>query len=276
MRLLSPALVACLTLAVPLGPASAQPAARNVTFMANMNEYAGMGLANQNYSACWSYVHTDGSEYAVIGVYSGTAIYNVTNPSAPYRVAFIAGPPSIWREMKSYQTWIYLVTEGGGAGEGVQIVRMTNPESPILVGTYATNFVRSHTVSVDPARALLICNGTRNSAGEQTGVRILSLANPEAPAELATWPAGVPPPVPVDLYVHDSVPVGNRLYASSINSGRQRVLDFTNPSAPFEIASWVTPGAYTHNAWPDATGNYLYVTDEVPGKKLAVYDISNL
>ena len=73
------------------------------------------------YSACWSYIHPDGREYAVLGTSGGAAIYNVTNPSAAYRVAFIPGPPSIWREIKQYRYWIYIVTEGHGPGQGLQI-----------------------------------------------------------------------------------------------------------------------------------------------------------
>jgi len=261
---------------------------RNVTLLSNRNDYpAPPGTSHINYSACWGYVHGDGREYAIIGVGNGhpnnlgpqgAAIYNVTDPTNPYQVGFIPGPPSQWREMKSYRNWIYIVTEGTGAPNvGLQIVRMTNPESPLLVGTYTTNFIRSHTVSVDTARALLICNGTRSS-NAATGMRILSIANPEAPVELATWPpiGAYVPPNPDTLYHHDSVPVGNRLYASSIYGGIMRVFDISNPAAPSLIARWSYAGGFSHNAWPDASGNVLYVTDEVNGQPLKVFDISNL
>ena len=93
---------------------------------------------------------------------------------------------------------------------------------------------------------------TRDAAGNQAGMRILSLANPENPVELTWWPGGAIP-MPTLYYVHDSVPIGNRLYTSSIYLGYERILDFTNPAAPTEIASWTYPGAFTHNAWPDAS-----------------------
>ena len=262
-------LLAALTLAVPFAASAVTPATRNLQFMANKDDYAAAG-----YSACWAYIHEDGREYAVIGTGSGTAIYNVTNPAATYQVGFIAGPTSLWREMKSYRNWIYVVTEGTGALQGLQIIRMTNPEAPVLAATYTGTFVRSHTVSVDTARAVLICNGTRNSGGLATGLRVLSLANPEAPVEIGTWPGGAIP-VSETNYVHDSVPIGSRLYASSINAGIQRVLDFTNPAAPTQTSSWTYGGAFTHNAWPDATGNWLYVTDEVGGEPLKIFDISS-
>src|SRR4029434_3939442 len=191
----------------------------------------------------WGYVHSDGREYALLGVgngnfsqpLQGTAIYNVTDPDNVYQVGFIPGPKSQWREMKSYRNWIYVVTEGTGSmAQGIQIIRMTNPESPVLVGTYQTpDFVRSHTVSVDTSRALLICNGTRAENGLQAGMRFLSLANPEAPVEIAAWPGGVYAAAALDtFYTHDSVPIGNRLYAASIYAGIMRVFDISNPAVP--------------------------------------------
>jgi choice-of-anchor B domain-containing protein len=265
--------------------ALAQPATRNFIFKAQKNDYP-PAPGGQNYSACWSYVHSDGREYATIGVNGvgagprGTAIYNVTDPAAPYLVGLIPGPPSIWREMKSYRDWIYVVSEGGGTGYGLQIIRMTDPESPVLAATYTTNFITSHTVSVDTTRGLLICNGTRAATGDWTGIRILALNNPgigatpETPVEVSTWPGVFP--VPNDQYVHDSVPIGDRLYAACIYGGVERVLDIGDPAAPAEIASWGYPGGFTHNSWPDATGHWLYVTDEVNGEPLKVFDISSL
>lgn len=257
------------------GTALAQAVTRNLTLEANLNEYPPVAGSpfGAGYSSCWSYIHGDGREYAAIGTTNGTAIYNVTDPDAVYRVGFIPGPYSAWREMKSYRNWIYIVTEGDGPGLGVQVVRMTDPEAPLLVATYTGAFHRSHTVSVDTARALLVCNGTTGASGS-AGLRVLSLANPEAPVEVGAWPAGTPP-FTSDLYVHDSVPIGNRLYASSIYAGIQRILDFTNPAAISQVSGWSYPGAFTHNAWPDETGSFLYVTDEVNGEPLKVFDISS-
>ena len=259
------------------GDARALVPARNMTLLAHLDEYPVAPPGSQySYSACWSYVHGDGREYALLGVGSGTAIYNVTDPATTYRVAFIPGPASIWREMKSYRNWIYVVTEGTGSGEGLQIIRMTDPEHPVLAATRTTDFVRSHTVAVDTASALLVCNGTRDASGYAAGLHVLSLADPESPAELSRWPAGAGI-VPYQQYVHDCVLAGNRLYAASVYIGTERVLDITNPAAPLELASWTYPGAYyTHNSWPDASGRWLYVADEQNGQTLRVFDVASL
>ena len=281
MRFPRPAPWAALPLAwLAVAPSAlAQIPMRNMTLKSHFDDYPSPS-GSTNYSACWSYIHSDGREYAVIGAGGGTAIYNVTNPGNAYRVGFIPGPNSPWREMKSYRNWIYVVSEGGGTGEGLQIIRMTDPEHPALAATYTANFHLAHTVSVDTARALLVCNGTRLNLGggngySQSGMRILSIANPEAPVERSYWPA-IALPIPDSLYVHDCVMVGNRLYASSVYSGILRVLDVTDTAAPTQITSWTYPGAFTHNSWPDASGNWLYVTDEVNGQLLKIFNISNL
>ena len=152
---------------------------------------------------------------------------------------------------------------------------MTDPEHPLLVRTWSGTFNHSHSVAVDTTRALLFCNGTRNNAQQGTGMGILSLADPENPVELAMWPGGFISGED-DRYVHDCVAVGNRVYASSVYSGHVRILDLTNPAAPFEMTSWTYPGGFTHNSWPDVTGRYLYVTDEVNGEPLKIFDIANL
>ena len=145
--------------------AQAQVSTRNLQLLSHWNEDPPVVNSpfGAGYSSCWSYVHGDGREYAIIGTTNGTAIYNVTDPVNSYRVGFIPGAYSAWREMKSYRNWIYVVSEGYGGppAPGVQIIRMTDPEHPVLAATYSTNFQTAHTVSVDTTRALLICNGTR-------------------------------------------------------------------------------------------------------------------
>src|SRR5262245_17241801 len=261
----------------------AQVTSRNATLLAHVNEY-GVPASGQAYaySACWSYVHTNGSEYAVIGASSGTAIYRVTNPSSPVKVGFIPGPPSIWREMKQYRNWMYVVTEGHGPGEGLQIIRMTNPQQPVLAATYTANgtLASAHTVTVDSTRALLVLNGSKSDAGNNsdyplTGMRVFSLANPEAPVEISVWPTSGP--YTDQNYVHDAVVRDGRLYASHVYGQTIEVLDISNPAAPISLASWTYPNAYyTHNSWPDASGHYLYVTDERNGETLRVFDITDL
>src|SRR5437867_321094 len=70
--------------------AVAQVAARNLVLMSHRNDYpTPISPFYSAYSACWSYIHGDGREYAVIAAFTGTAIYNVTDPSDPHLSGFI-------------------------------------------------------------------------------------------------------------------------------------------------------------------------------------------
>jgi choice-of-anchor B domain-containing protein len=257
--------------------ATAQIATRNMQFLAQRDDYA-PAPGTRGYSSCTSYIHPDGREYAVLGVRTGTAIYNVTDPANTRLVAFIPGPASQWRNMKSYRSWIYVSTEGLGPSPppGIQIIRMADSEHPVLAATWTGTFIRCHTVAVDTARALLICNGARNAGGHGVGMFILSIASPESPVELAQWPGGRYLDYADSQYVHTSFVRGSLLFASCIDGGKVRVFDLGNPAAPVEISSWSYPGAYTHTAALDRTGRWLYVTDEVKGEPLKIFDVSDL
>ena len=236
---------------------SGMPISRNVQLLAHFNNFT-------RYSACTAYVHPDGREYAVLGTETGTSIVNVTNPSASYEVAFIPGLSSWWREMKQYRTWLYVSTEA--IGGGIQIIRMTDPEHPVLVSTYAAAFNREHTVTVDTTRALLILNGTR-ATSTMTGMHLLSLANPEAPVDLGFYNGD---------YIHDSWMRGTRLHAFCISSDTVRIFDTSNPAAPVQQAFWTYPGAKPHSGETSKDGRYLFVCDEVNYATLKVFDIQNL
>ncbi len=244
----------------------AEPQGRNVELLSQMDNYAG-------YSACWSYVHHDGREYAILGTTTGTSIVRLTDPRNPVEVDFIGGPPSDWREMKQYRDWVYVCSEGTGTGRGIQIISMENPDNPRLVRTYRTGFDTAHTVSIDTTRAILYCNGT------SIGMVALALqpqagatnASPTSPQEIGVFS---------DYYLHDLHLRGTLGYASAINNGFESILDLSVPAnlyagaATVEIKRWNTPANFTHNSWTTKNGDYLIVTEENSGGKPKVYDIS--
>jgi choice-of-anchor B domain-containing protein len=270
-------LLALLACALTPVLASAQVTLRNMELKSHWDEYTTPDpQVGNEYNSCWSYVHGDGREYAVIGTAQGTAIYNVTDPVNSYRVAFIPGRHSGWRNMKSYREWIYVTNEGAGNPEGMQIISMANPENPVLTGSYTATFARAHTMHIDTTRAMLFINGARAFASPgsypDVGTRILSLANPAAPVEVGQFGQGNYP----EQYAHDSFQRGTMLYLANIISGKVRVINSAVPGTLVELTSWTYPGAFTHNLWTNDAGTVLYVTDEVNGEPLKVFDISDV
>jgi choice-of-anchor B domain-containing protein len=215
----------------------------------------------ENSSDIWGY--SDGATHlAILGSRTGTLFINVTNPFNPTQAGFIPGPTSIWRDIKTYQHYAYIVTEGGGGGSGMQIVDLSDPLDPQLVNTYSVNFTTTHNLWIDTQRGHAYLVGTNN------GTRIVDLSNdPENPVEIGSWS---------DRYVHDAYVFDEIAYFAEIFSGLHEIFDVSDVSNPELLASWITPDSFTHNSWVNDDATLLVTTDEQTGGHLTAYDISDL
>ncbi len=230
---------------------SALAQGNGVTLLAKVKNY-------QEYNDIWGYTAPNGDEYAIVGTNTGTVFYDCTNPSNPVEVGFINGPNSIWRDMKTYSHYAYIVTEGGG---GVQIVDLSNPNNPTLVKTWGTqHWTNAHNIAIDTADGKAYICGTNN------GTRVLDLtSNPETPSLVATY---------WSPYVHDLHVQNGQAHLSEIYGGEYRVVNIANLS--FGTKDKIkTPGRFTHSSWANETDTLCVTTDEVNGGRIALYDISN-
>ncbi|MEX0602878.1 MAG: hypothetical protein WD295_06030, partial [Bacteroidota bacterium] len=109
------------------------------------------------YSACWGYTAPDGREYALLGSFQGTSIIDITDAPELKEVAFIPGPESSWREMKTYREYAFIVSEGTTLPDpGVQIIDLSElPDTARLVEVFVwvdpstqASHPRAHSVSV--------------------------------------------------------------------------------------------------------------------------------
>lgn len=217
------------------------------------------GLDNGN--SIWGYVSPSGREYAIMGHSHGTTFVEVTNPTNPVVLTTIAGPQSLWRDMKSYQDHCYAISEGGG---GIQVMSLANIDAGqvTLVGAVASG--TTHTLAVDATSGFLYrCGGGSN------GLRIYALANPANPTLVGSW---------ATRYVHEaqivtytSGPYAGRQIAfacSGYNGGRVEtgldVLDVTDKGNIVELsrAFWPLAG-YSHQIWLDENREYAYLNDEL-------------
>jgi hypothetical protein len=106
-------------LALPVAASAQAHSTYHTTLYDTLNP--GVVGSSWNYSALTGYVAPDGREYALLGSYTGTHIIDITEK--PIRqVAFIPGPHNAWREMKARGGYAYVVTEGGG---GLQVIDLS-------------------------------------------------------------------------------------------------------------------------------------------------------
>jgi len=235
----------------------------NMTLLGNKHEFTTGGTpAGWHYASCWGYV-AGGREYAIIGHYAGTTVYDVTNPAIILNKGTIPGPGSFYnyREMKTYSHYLYIVSEGG---EGVQIVDLQYlPDSIHFVRSYVfAGYTRSHSISQNGR--YLYCNGGNYNNG---GVFILDLLDPENPVKRGQWGT---------RYVHDSFIKNDTVFGSAISSGHLVLLDARNKDSIKFIREFTYPGAVTHNAWTTDDRRILITTDEGGSNHAKIWDISNI
>ncbi len=231
------------------------------------------------YSALWGYTAPNGREYALLGCngsggqQAGTSIIDITDSNNVHQVAFVLGPASSWREMKTYRQYAYIVSE---AGTGTQIVDLsTLPDSVHLVRTFtytsgAKNTAKAHSISIHDG--FMYLNGCANWGTQfQRGIVIFDLrTDPTNPVFAGEYSPD---------YIHDCYVLRDTIYGAAIyNGGGVYIADARNKSNITQIGKITYAGSGTHNSWVTKDRHYLITTDEIgtTAKTLKMWDISNL
>ena len=239
----------------------------NLELLANVNEYS-----REQYSAIWGYVDAQGREYAILGTRIGTAIYSLTDPRKPKKLALITGSQSIWREMKFWKNYVYVVTDN--APDGLLIVNMKGapdtitwkylkpqaPIDPLNPGLIE----RCHTITIDEKGIMYLsgCNVNRGAV-----VMYDLNANPESPKYLGALKTG---------YSHDNFTRGDTVWSSDIYDGKVSIVNVKDKTNPVFLNSITTSSRFTHNCWLSDDGKYLFTTDERLNASIDAYDVQNL
>ena len=210
---------------------------------------------------CWGYVSPSGREYALMGTSSGTVIVEITNPGNAQVVASLSGPNSLWRDIKTYGTYMYAVSEGGG---GIQVFNLADIDNGNVQTLNSAGSGSTHNVVIDTESGFLYRTG-----GVADGMYMYSLANPASPVQVGQW---------TDRYIHDAQVV---TYTDGPFAGRQiafccagfsggwsdtglTIVDVTNKSNPFVVSqTYYSNAAYSHQGWLSEDRKYFYLNDEL-------------
>lgn len=213
---------------------------------------------------CWGYTAPSGREYALIGLQRGTGFVEVTDPTDPRIVDVIDGVGSTWRDVKTYGHHAYVVSEGGG---GLQVIDMSQIDNNVVTlvrevtsgGTTAT-----HNVAIDTESGFLYRTG-----GSSNGLRIYDLSDPGNPTYITSW---------TDRYVHDAQivtytegPYAGRQIAfacAGFNGGRDQtglsIVDVTDKQNMQVLTHYQFSNPnYSHQGWLSEDRNYFYLNDEL-------------
>lgn len=218
------------------------------------------------YSGSWIYTDELENEYALIGAYGGTAIY-LLGPDEATELAYIPGPESNWREITVVNEHAYVVTEGTGVGQGLQVIDLTSlPNNATLVNTLDEDFQRAHIIQKDifkDAPYIYVC-GTNTTSG----VHIYDCSNPQNPVQIGLFDK--------DYYVHDVHIRDTLMFTAAIYDDFVDIVSIADPSNPVVLSGFDDPGTFTHSFSTSPDLKYLFLADEKDGYPMRTFNIEDI
>jgi len=241
---------------------SAQPL--NIDSVSNF-KFSGSIYPNTN--EVWGHVDTSGNEYALVGRENGFSVISLADPSNPQLVYSDTSSASLWRDLKSWKGYAYVVNESSG---GLEIYDLNAlPDSVRKVGAFVgSNFplIRAHNLYIDSSGVAYIF-GSNNQLPNSSGTIFLDVdTDPESPIELGNYDS---------LYLHDGYVRDDTLYGSAVFDGTLLIIDVSDKQNPVLLGSVSTPSSFTHNVWLSDDGNTAFTTDEVSGAFITAYDVTD-
>ncbi len=229
------------------------------------------------FSGCWGwYDASKNREYAISCARKGTYFVDITDPNAVYIADSLIGIPiNIWREVKTYKHYCYIVSDD--YGPSFQIVDLSPlPDSIRVVASPDTiiNLKKGHTLWVDGH--YLYVGGPRDKQNVAHSMGVFNLhPNPEKP-QFIRW---LDQDYPNISYVHDMFVRNDTIYASCGNQGLYVFVLDTIQNKFVYINSLTTylEAGYNHSSALTQNGKTLVFMDEVPaGLSIKITDVSNI
>ncbi|OZC02608.1 choice-of-anchor B family protein [Rubricoccus marinus] len=235
----------------------------------------------------WTDPETD-REYALVGLRNGTAFVDVTTPEAPVFLGKLptATNPSTWRDIKTYGTFAFVVSEAGGHGMQVfdltRLRNVTNPPQTFAADARYTGFGSAHNIVIDDVSGFAYGVGVSASTCGGQGLHMVDIRQPLAPTYAGCFDE--------DGYTHDAQCVvyngpdtdhtGKQICVAS-NEDTVTIVDVTDKSSPVQISRGFYPNpGYTHQGWFTEDQRYFIVDDELDssanGTRTIVMDLSDL
>ena len=225
-------------------------------------------LSNYSYSNelndVWGYA-TETGEYALVGVYNGISVVDITLPTSPNEIGFFTGPSSTWRDLKTYGDYLYCVNESSGGLHIINLAQLIAGNSnPTSIQNIDLGFTTGHNIYIDENGILYVLGANFGNGG---AMMFDVNDTPESPEYLGNYGGS---------YFHDAMVRGDTLWGGAIYNGEFSVVDVSDKANPVLLASHGTPNNFTHNSWISDDGNTVFTTDEVSGAFVTSYDVSDL
>ncbi|MEO0777769.1 MAG: choice-of-anchor B family protein [Bacteroidota bacterium] len=233
----------------------------------NLQLFGQANRGDSRYSGCWTYVAPGGTEYALIGTFTGTAIYDISEANELRERGYVPGPSSNWREITVIGDYAYVTTEGSGNGSGMQVLDLRPlPDSIQLLSTFDSTFTRGHIIQRDiyTEAPYVYISGTSTTQG----VHILDVSDPAQPVEVGLYNPG--------YYIHDCHVNGDLLFAAAFFEGKMDVIDISDKSQPTFLTDIPDINGNTHSSWLSEDRKFLFLASELDGTPGRIFNIEDL
>lgn len=236
-------------------------------------------ISQFNYAAdlndVWGYTNAEGREFALVGKTNGFSVVDLDSSAGLVERILIPGPSSVWRDIKTWEHYAYVVHDGvnpgNGIGVGLMIVDLDSLSTPryrtfypqVTLWNNTTQLMtRAHNIYIDE-NGILYLFGSNVGVG---GAIMMDLsADPWNPVVVGSYDGS---------YYHDGYARNDTLYGAALQNGIE-ILDVTFKPNPQFVNSFQTPNSFAHNCWLSDDSKTLYTTDEVSGGYIGVYNIAD-
>ena len=227
-----------------------------------------------------------GNEYALMGMNTGTAFVDVTDPENPVHLGRLPSHTvaSAWRDIKVYQDYAYIVADNAG-DHGMQVFDLTRLRG--LVGSQIFNadmrygdFGNAHNLVINESTGFAYAVGTNTCGG---GLHIIDITTPINPQFAGCYSSSDTHDSQCVIYNGPDVDhLGQEICISS-NENHVEIVDVTIKFSPVAIAAQTYPDiGFTHQGWLTEDHRYFFLGDELDeinfgsATRTHVFDLTDL
>ncbi|GAB1308638.1 hypothetical protein KH5_13210 [Urechidicola sp. KH5] len=233
-----------------------------------------LGGAGAEGNDSWGWTDPEtGIEYALVGTTTGAAFVDISDTE---NLVLLGTLPthtsnSLWRDIKVYNNYAFIVSEAGGHGMQVfdltRLRNVSNPPQTFTADAHYSGFGNAHNIVINENTGFAYAVGTSTFGGGAHFINIQDPLNPVAAGGLSD--GGYSHDAQVVSYTGpDSDYTGRELLIGSNgerNGANEVVIaDVTDKSNPFVIERLTYPQqGYTHQGWFTDDMRYFIVGDEL-------------
>jgi len=226
-------------------------------------------------------------DYAIMGRTTGISFVDITNPTRPKLIGMLPGHSfsSIWRDLKVYDSHVFVVSEAGGSGLQVFDLRRLRDRDAIPhtfdETAYLGSFSTAHNIAINEASGFAYVVGSNTCSG---GLHMVDVRNPASPQSAGCFLAdGYTHDVQCINYAGPDAQYQGREICLASNEDTLTIVDVTDKSSPIQVSrTTYADVGYAHQGWLTEDHRYFLTDDELDElagaskTQTLVWDVSDL